>query len=331
VVPPTTKLIRRNPIALLVTAMAIVGGVIAAPPDRHTGAAPPSCRVVRPVLSYGQENADVLCLERALQSAGYQHGYVDGRYLSTTVDAVNALKRANGLPADGVVRRWEMRRLGIAGQRRCRPTISLPAGARQLVVVTAEGTYANVDLLVKRGGRWVCSGRVMAGRVGRNGLRFLARRHAGDGTTPAGRFPLYTETAPGGQRFAFFGNGPDPGVHGRWRQVRHGDCWDASGGDPAYNRLTRRAAGSCRSPDEYLPDYQGAYSAAALIGANMGPSRSGDEPGEVPRAAAIFLHRHSYEGGWTRPTAGCVSLGANPLAYVLRRLVPGRAHFHIHR
>ena len=60
----------------------------------------------------------------------------------------------------------------------------------------------------------------------------------------------------------------------------------------------------------------------------MGPNRSGDQPGEPPLAAAIFLHRHSYDGaGNTKTTAGCVSLNADNLAFVLRRLVPGQAVF----
>jgi L,D-peptidoglycan transpeptidase YkuD (ErfK/YbiS/YcfS/YnhG family) len=90
----------------------------------------------------------------------------------------------------------------------------------------------------------------------------------------------------------------------------------------------RRAAWNCGSPDEYLPHITGAYSQAAIIGANLGPNRSGDDPGEPPYAAAIFLHRHSYDGnGASRPTSGCVSLAAGDLAVVLQRLVPGRTWF----
>ena len=48
---------------------------------------------------------------------------------------------------------------------------------------------------------------------------------------------------------------------------------------------------------------------------------SGDEPGETPYAAAIFLHRHSYSsGGATRPTSGCVSLADDELVRVIRLL-----------
>ena len=61
---------------------------------------------------------------------------------------------------------------------------------------------------------------------------------------------------------------------------------------------------------------------AAVIGANLDPI-SGDEPGEIPYAAAIFLHRFSYTaGGATKATSGCVSLGDDDLVGTLRLLDP---------
>ena len=210
----------------------------------------------------------------------------------------------------------------------CQPPASVPAGAEQVVRVDASGTFATVDLLQLIDGTWQCTRRGMTGRVGKNGVRPLAQRVSGDGTTPAGTFPLGTMTAPDGQTFQFFGNGTDPGVHGSWRQVKAGDCWDASGGDEAYNTLTSRPAAGCSGDDEYLPSFVEAYSRAALIGANMGPDRSGDQPGETPRAAAIFLHRFSYDpAGNAKPTSGCVSLAGDDLDAVLRALVPGEAWF----
>ena len=52
----------------------------------------------------------------------------------------------------------------------------------------------------------------------------------------------------------------------------------------------------------------------------MGPSRSGDQPGEPGLAAGIFLHRFSFVNGVngaTEPTSGCVSLSAADLETVL--------------
>jgi L,D-peptidoglycan transpeptidase YkuD (ErfK/YbiS/YcfS/YnhG family) len=197
-----------------------------------------------------------------------------------------------------------------------------------VIVDALGGSFAGVSLRVRSAGQWQCTRDAMPARIGRNGILPLDRRVADDGTTPAGTFPLGTMTAPNGDVFQFFGNGADPGVHGGWHQVQGGDCWDATGGDAAYNTLVSRPAPQCTGDDEYLANSPGAYSRAALIGANMGPDRSGDGPGEVPRAAAIFLHRFSYDvGGATKATSGCVSLGDADLDAVLRVLVPGQAWF----
>ena len=209
----------------------------------------------------------------------------------------------------------------------CTPPAGVPDHARQVVVVTSSGSSADVALLVEDGSGWQCAALGMQGRVGRNGVRDLPARRSGDGTTPGGIFGLGTTTAPDGQTFQFFGNGSNPGVQGAWRQVRPGDCWGATPGTADYNALVSRPDAACNPPDEYLPNI-GAYSAAALIDANMGPHRSGDQAGEPALAAAIFLHRHSYNAnGSTRATSGCVSLNADDLARVLTRLVPGEAYF----
>jgi L,D-peptidoglycan transpeptidase YkuD (ErfK/YbiS/YcfS/YnhG family) len=210
----------------------------------------------------------------------------------------------------------------------CTPPAGVPASARQVVVVTAAGHTADVDLLVHEDAGWQCAAMDMPGRVGRNGVRDLAARRSGDGTTPAGTFGLGTMTAPNGDTFQFFGNGARPsGLRGGWHQVQPNDCWGATPGTPDYNALVSRAASACRAPDEYLANLPTTYSQAALIDANMGPSRSGDHPSEPPLAAAIFLHHHTYRNGVAAATSGCVSLNATNLARVLPRLVPGEAWF----
>ena len=109
---------------------------------------------------------------------------------------------------------------GSAEAATCRPPAGVPEHARQVVVVDADGTTAEVDLLVRRRGEWRCRRVDMPARVGRNGIRPLAERVAGDGTTPAGIFRLGSMRAPDGQVFQFFGNGENPGVANGWRQVR---------------------------------------------------------------------------------------------------------------
>jgi L,D-peptidoglycan transpeptidase YkuD (ErfK/YbiS/YcfS/YnhG family) len=312
--------------AMALTVLTIAAGSVAVDGLRPRGAASAACSIGT-TLRVGSTGADVRCLQARLNQLGFGAGPVDGQFGPMTRGAVVRFQRARRLAVDGVVGRRTARALGIWAAA-CRPPAGTPGAARRIVVVTASGTAADVDLLVKRHGVWRCRRTDMHGRVGRNGVRPLLQRRSGDGTTPAGVFALGTMRARDGQSFQFFGNGANPGVHGTWRQVRSGDCWGATPGTPRYNRLVRRAAWNCRSPDEYLPNITGAYSQAALIGANLGPNRSGDDPGEIPYAAAIFLHRHSYDGnGVSRPTSGCVSLAAGDLAFVLRRLVPGRTWF----
>jgi L,D-peptidoglycan transpeptidase YkuD (ErfK/YbiS/YcfS/YnhG family) len=146
----------------------------------------------------------------------------------------------------------------------------------------------------------------------------LLERRSGDGTAPAGVFPLATMTAWDGQRFSFFGNAPNPGVTaGTYRAVRTGDCFGATPNTPGYGHL-RNDTACAGADDEYLPDFTGSYSSAALIGANTEPNVSGDAPGEIPYAAAIFLHRHAYDAAGTpKPTSGCVSLALDELRAVL--------------
>lgn len=210
--------------------------------------------------------------------------------------------------------------------------ISTRTGATtQLVIVrTAAWTDTTATLEVATpsgfgpsGSGWVCSA-PMTARVGRQGLRPLLDRRSGDDTTPAGVFPLGTMTAWDGQVFSFFGNAPDPGVAaGMYRRVRAGDCFGATPNTAGYGHLRRDTA--CPGPDdEYLPSI-GAYTNAALIGANMEPDVSGDAPGETPYAAAIFLHRFTYANpgatsGDTKATSGCVSLAQPDLTAVLLQL-----------
>jgi L,D-peptidoglycan transpeptidase YkuD (ErfK/YbiS/YcfS/YnhG family) len=198
-------------------------------------------------------------------------------------------------------------------------------GVRQFVIVkttsfaVSSGTVEVVGRDV--GGTWRCQRAAQFARLGRNGTRVLADRRSGDGTTPAGVFPLGSVTAWDGQTFQFFGNSPDPGVRGTYRDVRREDCWGATPNTARYQHVVNHP--QCPGPDdEWLAGVGGAYSNAAVIGANLDPI-SGDAPGETPFAAAIFLHRHSYAAdGSTRGLSGCVSLSQAELEYTLRTIDP---------
>lgn len=201
-------------------------------------------------------------------------------------------------------------------------------GATQVIVVLTANTTSTVGTLqvAERGPQgWQC-GPALSARVGKNGVRPLIDRRSGDGTTPAGVFPLGVMTAWDGQVFSFFGNSTDPGVSaGTYRRVQYGDCFGATANTSRYGHLVYRTPANCPGPDdEYLPSITGAYQHAALIGANMEPNVSGDAPGEIPYASAIFLHRYSYDGnGNSKPTSGCVSLNITNLQSVLRQMRPG--------
>ena len=178
-------------------------------------------------------------------------------------------------------------------------------------------------------GTWRCHRAAQTARLGRNGTRVLVDRRSGDGTTPAGVFPLGTVTAWDGQSFQFFGNSPDPGVRGTYRDVRHEDCWGATPNTARYQHVINLP--QCPGPDdEWLERFGAVYSNAAIIGANLDPI-SGDEPGEPPLAAAIFLHRHSFAAdGSTRGLSGCVSLSQADLEHTLRTIDPAlNPHFAI--
>ncbi len=194
---------------------------------------------------------------------------------------------------------------------------------RQFVVMATtdfDDTTGTVEVAVlDDGGAWRCQRSPQTARFGRSGTRPLLDRRSGDGTTPAGVFPLGLVTAWDGQTFSMFGNLPDPGVLVPYREVRPEDCWGATNNTPRYQHLVNRPR--CAGPaDEWLAGITESYSHAAVIGANLDPI-SGDEPGEIPYAAAIFLHRHSYpSAGVTKPTSGCVSLAYDDLVATLRLL-----------
>jgi L,D-peptidoglycan transpeptidase YkuD (ErfK/YbiS/YcfS/YnhG family) len=203
---------------------------------------------------------------------------------------------------------------------------------RQWVVARTASFGASsgtVEVAVRdSGGTWRCQRGPQSARFGRNGTRPLLDRRSGDGTTPAGVFPLATVEAWDGQRFSIFGNQPDPGVQVGYREVRNEDCWGAEPNTARYGHLVNRPG--CSGADEWLTRFGDVYSHAAVIGANLDPV-SGDAPGETPYASAIFLHRHSYDGNdATRPTSGCISLAYDDLVATIRLLDPDLSpHFAI--
>jgi L,D-peptidoglycan transpeptidase YkuD (ErfK/YbiS/YcfS/YnhG family) len=199
--------------------------------------------------------------------------------------------------------------------------------ARQFVIVASSSwaaTTATLQIVARSSsGVWRCQQAPVAAMVGNGGSRPLAERRSGDGTTPAGSFPLGSVRAWDGQQFEFFGNRSDPGVRGSYRLVRTEDCWGATPNHPTYQSLVNQPG--CQSPDEWLTRIGDVYEHAAVIGANLDPI-SGDAPGEAALAAAIFLHRNAYwASGAPKPTSGCVSIAEADLQVAVRLIDPALA------
>ena len=195
---------------------------------------------------------------------------------------------------------------------------------RQFVVMQTSSfaaTSGTVEVAVHTdAGAWRCQRGPQPARFGRAGTRPLIERRSGDDTTPAGVFPLGVVTAWDGQTFSIFGNQPDPGTLAPYRSVRYEDCWGAVKNTTRYQHLVDRPG--CTGPDEWLQKIGDVYAHAAVIGANLDPI-SGDAPGEIPYAAAIFLHRNSYSSsGAPLATSGCVTLAMEDLVDTIRLLDP---------
>ena len=123
-------------------------------------------------------------------------------------------------------------------------------GVRQFVIVKTT-SFADSRGIVEVVGRsadgtWRCQRAAQFARLGRNGTRVLADRRSGDGTTPAGVFPLGSVTAWDGQTFQFFGNSPDPGVRGTYRDVR---ARGLLGRDAQHGPLPTRRQPAATAPD----------------------------------------------------------------------------------
>lgn len=196
---------------------------------------------------------------------------------------------------------------------------------RQWIVVLAPfATSTSASLEIATSGtddKWHCSLPATSARLGRKGLRPLIDRRSGDDTTPSGIFALGTVNTAQGP-ISFFGNSPDPGALGGYRKVQKDDCYGAKPNSPGYGHWRSDASG-CSGADERLQRVGAAYEHAVLIGANTEPNVSGDGPGEIPYASAIFLHRFTYgAAGSAKATSGCVSIAHDALVSAVRTIDP---------
>jgi L,D-peptidoglycan transpeptidase YkuD (ErfK/YbiS/YcfS/YnhG family) len=183
--------------------------------------------------------------------------------------------------------------------------IETPATARQLVTVeakTARTTHATLRTWRRSGGCWVAVSTSLPARVGKNGVS--ANRREGDGTTPAGVFPIGR---------TMYGTEPNPGVSFPYRRLRCGDWWDEDPSSPTYNSFQHVRCGTrppFRIVSEGMWENPRAYPHLAVVEFNMRPVVPG-------RGSGIFLHAQTGNA-----TNGCISLRRTDLRRVLRWLSP---------
>jgi L,D-peptidoglycan transpeptidase YkuD (ErfK/YbiS/YcfS/YnhG family) len=183
----------------------------------------------------------------------------------------------------------------------------LVGDARQLVIVSSpswRSTVASLTYWELRSTGWKKVAGPFAARVGRNGMK--ADHVEGDGTSPAGSFPLVSA----------FGLARSSPTKLAYRQVRRGDCWISDVNRADYNQWVTEQPCGRANEDLYAIARGGAYRNAIVTGYNLDPV--------VPGAgSAIFIHLHSRTPrGTTKPTSGCVSLASWQLNLLLRRLDP---------
>jgi L,D-peptidoglycan transpeptidase YkuD (ErfK/YbiS/YcfS/YnhG family) len=183
--------------------------------------------------------------------------------------------------------------------------LQTPASARQLITVearVARTTYAELRTWRRPGRCWLPAAGPFPARVGRNGLS--ADRREGDGTTPAGTFPIGA---------TMYGNAPNPGVRFRYRRLRCGDWWNEDPSSPTYNSFRHV---TCGTKPPFVVTTPGMWEQPracphlAIVEYNMHPVVPG-------RGSGIFLHAQTG-----RPTSGCISLRRGDLVQVLQWLRP---------
>ena len=177
--------------------------------------------------------------------------------------------------------------------------------AQQLITVeagTSDTTVATVALWQREGRCWEPAGGPWSGHIGYNG--FSSDHHEGDGTTPIGLYGISS---------LFYGNDPNPGVHGSYHDLVCGDWWDEDPSSPEYNTFQHVTCGQ-KPPfgggSEALWTETSAYPSFAVIEYNT-------DRVIAYAGSAIFIHADTGT-----PTTGCVSIPLPELDQLLRWINP---------
>ena len=164
------------------------------------------------------------------------------------------------------------------------------------VPIAGAGAYKSpMDIRVHEPGVLVYGATSISCALGLGGVS--GNKLEGDGTTPAGRFPL--------RRVMYRPDRLDrPETALPVRELRSDDGWCDAPGDPEYNRLVRLPHGAGFEP---LWRADGIYDVLVELGYN-------DDPVIDGRGSAVFLHlaRAGYPA-----TEGCVALALGDLLALL--------------
>ena len=262
----------------------------------------------------------VLCSSTGLAAAPAALSAVDRAATATAQAVAGAAEQIGPVPAAPVVDATSLAGCDVEVLQRL---VASNKNASQWIITivpTAGSTSGTLAIATVRAGRWTCTLTSTVAQVGRQGVRPFLQRRSGDGTTPGGIFPLGVVSTPQGP-ISFFGNSADPGALGAYRRVQPGDCYGANPNTAGYGHWRVDTRG-CTGDDELLARNVKAYEHAVLIGANTEPNVSGDAAGETAYAAAIFLHRTTYNGSTPKPTSGCVSIPHDQLVTAVRTIDP---------
>ena len=162
-----------------------------------------------------------------------------------------------------------------------------------------------MDLIINAHGVALWGRRRLRCAVGRGGIVPADDKREGDGTTPAGRWPMREVLF----RADRLGEIVTPLA---CRALSPEDGWCDDPADPAYNRPVHLPY-PARCEHLWLEDH--VYDVIVPLGYN-------DDPVVPGHGSAIFLH---VAGPGFAPTAGCVALALADLIALLRAAVPGAA------
>jgi L,D-peptidoglycan transpeptidase YkuD (ErfK/YbiS/YcfS/YnhG family) len=204
--------------------------------------------------------------------------------------------------------------------------IGAGAAIHQMVTVSARGWSSPTATLKAWSrlddGSWTLVHGPVAVKIGYGGWVIAADRQQSTGTTPAGRFRV---------PFAF-GRWASPGTDLNYRRVDGNDWWPYEPRDPAtYNIYQAHKAKSSHwraEKSEHLNAYRHQYGYAIVVGFNL-PSGIHYSPQRHQMVATNQADRHRGGGIFLHvqddgPTAGCVSMRAAEMRWLLRWVDPSQ-------